>query len=54
MFRYKLEEDASFECKLTGTNCVAHYLIPMDELVEITEDELKNNEEKEHGSLCVG
>ena len=52
IFRYQLEEDASFECKLTGTNCIAHYLIPMSDLTEVLED--PELEEQEHGSLCVG
>lgn len=35
IFEYELKEDAEFECKFTGTNCIKHYLIPIDELVEI-------------------
>jgi len=31
----ELKEDASFKCKLTGTNCIQHYLIPVDELKEL-------------------
>ena len=40
MFRYQLKEDVSFECKLTGTNCIAHYLIPISDLTEILEEDL--------------
>mgnify|MGYP003645171106 FL=1 len=39
MFRYELLEDSSFECKFTGTNCIQHYLIPIKDLTEITDDE---------------
>tara|TARA_Y100001937_G_scaffold127454_1_gene199766 strand:+ start:1538 stop:1948 length:411 start_codon:yes stop_codon:yes gene_type:complete len=35
IFEYELKEDAEFECKFTGTNCIKHYLIPIDELIEI-------------------
>ena len=38
IFEYQLKEDSSFKCKFTGTNCIKHYLIPIDELTEI-EDE---------------
>ena len=35
IFEFELKEDAEFECKFTGTNCIKHYLIPIDELIEI-------------------
>jgi len=37
IFEYELKEDAEFTCKFTGTNCIKHYLIPIDELIEIKE-----------------
>ena len=37
IFEYELKEDADFKCKFTGTNCIKHYLIPIDELTEIKE-----------------
>ena len=39
MFQYELKEDASFDCKYTGTNCIQHYLIPITELTEIMPEE---------------
>tara|TARA_R100001594_G_scaffold107206_1_gene141781 strand:+ start:646 stop:1092 length:447 start_codon:yes stop_codon:yes gene_type:complete len=39
MFQYELKEDASFECKFTGTNCIQHYMIPVKQLIEITDFE---------------
>ena len=38
IFEYELKEDAEFKCKFTGTNCIKHYLIPIDELTEIKEE----------------
>ena len=38
-FKYELLEDASFQCKYTGTNCIRHYLIPITDLTEINHDE---------------
>ena len=38
IFEFELKEDAEFKCKFTGTNCVRHYLIPIDELTEIKEE----------------
>ena len=38
----ELLEDAGFKCKYTGTNCIKHYLIPIEELKEIDVDELNN------------
>jgi hypothetical protein len=35
IFEYELKEDTEFKCKFTGTNCIKHYLIPIDELIEI-------------------
>ncbi len=45
MYRYQLLEDAAFECKYTGTNCIQHYLIPISDMTEITEDEIKGSQE---------
>tara|TARA_R110002050_G_scaffold20397_2_gene57802 strand:+ start:397 stop:810 length:414 start_codon:yes stop_codon:yes gene_type:complete len=39
IFEYQLKENSSFKCKFTGTNCIKHYLIPIDELTEIKEEE---------------
>ena len=47
MFRFKLEEDMGFECKLTGTNCIQHYMIPIKDMTEITEEELRDSEEQD-------
>merc|ERR1711924_293784 len=30
IFEYELKEDTSFKCKITGTNAIKHYLIPID------------------------
>ena len=35
MFQYELLEDASFDCRFTGTNCIKHYMIPVKNLTEI-------------------
>ena len=45
MYRFQLLEDAAFECSYTGTNCIQHYLIPITEMTEITEDEIKDSQE---------
>tara|TARA_R100000700_G_scaffold40145_1_gene54896 strand:- start:16 stop:489 length:474 start_codon:yes stop_codon:yes gene_type:complete len=45
MYRYELKEDAEFECKFTGTACIQHYLIPIKDMTEITEDEIKDYSE---------
>ena len=47
MYRYQLLEDTAFECKYTGTNCIQHYLIPITDMTEITEDEIKGSEPEE-------
>ena len=47
MFRYELKEDDSFECKFTGTNCIQHYLIPINSMTEITEDEIRGSEDSD-------
>mgnify|MGYP003149275079 CR=1 FL=1 len=47
MYRYQLLEDAAFECRYTGTNCIQHYLIPISEMTEITEDEIKDSLEED-------
>ena len=39
IFEFELKEDAEFKCKYTGTNCIKHYLIPIDELIEIKQEE---------------
>ena len=44
MFQMELKEDASFKVKMTGTNCIAHYMIPVKELTEITEDDFNVDE----------
>ena len=38
IFEYRLREDSEFQCKFTGTNCIKHYLIPIDELTEIKDE----------------
>tara|TARA_R100000908_G_C3750484_1_gene145112 strand:+ start:1289 stop:1702 length:414 start_codon:yes stop_codon:yes gene_type:complete len=38
IFEYQLRENSDFKCKFTGTNCIKHYLIPIDELTEIEEE----------------
>ena len=53
MFRYQLKEDSSFACKLTGTNCIEHYLIPIKDMTEITEEEIKDSEREEQDSEDV-
>lgn len=35
----QLKEDASFQCKLTGTNCIKHYLIPVKDLVDLKKED---------------
>tara|TARA_Y100000401_G_scaffold116941_2_gene124065 strand:+ start:824 stop:1243 length:420 start_codon:yes stop_codon:yes gene_type:complete len=35
---FELKEDSSFKCKLTGTNCIQHYLIPVEDLKELDID----------------
>ena len=42
--KYELKEDDSFECKYTGTNCIQHYLIPIDRCEEITESDFVHPE----------
>ena len=34
----ELKSDASFKCKFTGTNCIRHYLIPIQDLQDIDTD----------------
>jgi len=43
MFRYQLKADSEFECKFTGTACIQHYLIPIKDMTEITQDEIKDS-----------
>ena len=45
MFRYELLEDSEFECKMTGTNCIQHYLIPIKDLIEITDEEQSSSDD---------
>jgi len=35
---HELKEDDSFQVKLTGTNCIQHYMIPIENLKEFTEE----------------
>ena len=35
---FELKEDSSFKCKLTGTNCIQHYLIPVEDLKELDKE----------------
>ncbi len=44
MFQMELKEDQSFKCKLTGTNSIPHYLIPVKELTEIKEEDFNVEE----------
>ena len=36
---YKLSENDEFKCKITGTNSILHYLIPVKDLKEIITEE---------------
>jgi len=41
----ELKEDCDFQCKITGTNSIKHFMIPIDSLTEIEDDsdeELEN------------
>jgi len=42
MYRYQLKTDDSFECKFTGTNCIQHYMIPIKNMTEITDQEIRD------------
>ena len=35
---FELKEDSSFKCKLTGTNCIQHYLIPVVDLQDFDDE----------------
>ena len=35
IYWYELKEDAEFDCRFTGTNCIKHYMIPVSNLTEI-------------------
>ena len=37
----ELNNNINFQVKITGTNCIEHYLIPIDQLKEIDDDFLK-------------
>lgn len=39
MMMTELFEDSSFKVKFTGTNCIQHYMIPVKELKEISQEE---------------
>ena len=39
-YEIELKEDQDFKVKLTGINCIQHYLIPIKDLKEIDKDEL--------------
>ena len=41
---HELKEDDSFECKLTGTNCIQHYMIPIANLKEFDYEECEPEE----------
>tara|TARA_R110000782_G_scaffold53095_1_gene113162 strand:+ start:572 stop:1003 length:432 start_codon:yes stop_codon:yes gene_type:complete len=45
MFHYELLEETAFDCRYTGTNCIKHYMIPVANLQEITE-EIKDCQEE--------
>jgi len=47
MYRYQLLEDSAFECSYVGSNCIQHYLIPISDMTEITEEEIKDSEPEE-------
>jgi len=44
LMKYELKEDDSFECKITGTNCIQHYLIPVSKCEEIIEGDFVHPE----------
>ena len=43
---HELKEDDSFPCKFTGTNCIEHYLIPIEKLKDFVDEpeEIKSQE----------
>ena len=45
IYEMELKEGQSFKCKFTGTNCIQHYLIPINELTKqfpyLSEQKLK-------------
>ena len=43
---YELCENDSFKCKVTGTNSILHYLIPVGDLKEINIQDIKNGNEQ--------
>ena len=43
---YELCENDEFKCKITGTNSILHYLIPVDNLKEINIEDIKNGNEQ--------
>ena len=45
---YELCENDEFKCKITGTNSILHYLIPVADLKEIKIEDIDNgNEQRE-------
>ena len=44
-FMIKLDPEASFKCKFTGTNCIKHYMIPITDMIEIDEEYLNSLKE---------
>ena len=40
IYEMELKEDQDFKVRLTGTNCIEHYMIPVKDLKEIDKDKL--------------
>ena len=40
IYEMELKEDQVFKVRLTGTNCIEHYMIPVKDLKEIDKDKL--------------
>ena len=40
IYEMELKEDQDFKVRLTGTNCIEHYMIPVKDLKEIDKDNL--------------
>tara|TARA_R110000787_G_scaffold55854_5_gene128680 strand:+ start:1225 stop:1653 length:429 start_codon:yes stop_codon:yes gene_type:complete len=38
-YELELKEDMEFRCQITGTNSIAHYLIPIQDMIEIDFDD---------------
>ena len=41
IYWYELKEDAEFDCRFTGTNCIKHYMIPVAKLQEVNPDKIE-------------